>query len=146
MLHTTHTPIETEQLAADFAATLQGGEVIALFGDLGAGKTAFVRGLARGLGINAPVSSPTYAIVQEYRKDARAGAGIVSTLIHFDMYRVTTWADLESCGFFDYLNSGAVLAIEWSENIAEVLPKNAVRVKIECGTAEDERVVTLPSP
>ncbi|MDR1805336.1 MAG: tRNA (adenosine(37)-N6)-threonylcarbamoyltransferase complex ATPase subunit type 1 TsaE [Clostridium sp.] len=133
----THSADETEQLAAGLAQKLPHGAVVALFGGLGAGKTAFVRGLAKGLGLDCAVTSPTFAIVNEYRADGRL------LLTHFDMYRVGTWADLESCGFFDYLESGAVIAIEWSENIVGALPADALRVKITHGEAEGERIIEI---
>ncbi|MDR3344770.1 MAG: tRNA (adenosine(37)-N6)-threonylcarbamoyltransferase complex ATPase subunit type 1 TsaE [Oscillospiraceae bacterium] len=146
MTYTTHSADETEQLAADFAKGLRGGDVLALFGGLGAGKTAFVRGLARGLGIMAAVSSPTYAIVHEYRAAKTAVCATTFAnycLAHFDMYRVSTWGDLESCGYFDYLESGAILAIEWSENIVSALPEGAIRVEILPGASDDERVICV---
>jgi len=148
MQYISHSPEETENIAAGLAVTLRGGDCVALYGGLGAGKTAFVRGLARGLGIEAPVSSPTYAIVNVYKQEARSDeilppASCTLSLVHFDMYRVSTWADLESCGFFDYLDSGAVLAVEWSESIASALPEEALRVTIERGKEENERVVEV---
>ncbi|MBQ1716806.1 MAG: tRNA (adenosine(37)-N6)-threonylcarbamoyltransferase complex ATPase subunit type 1 TsaE, partial [Ruminococcus sp.] len=103
----TNSAEETEQLGERIASKLKGMEVIALFGGLGMGKTAFTRGLARGLGADDVVSSPTFALVNEY-------SGRVP-VYHFDMYRVTSWDDLYSTGFFDYLDTG-VLVIEWSEN------------------------------
>jgi ATPase, YjeE family len=122
--YTTHSAAETEALAEKLAGCLVSGTVLAMRGGLGAGKTAFVRGLARGLGIQADVTSPTFALVHEY-----AGGGC--TLYHFDMYRVTDWDALYSTGFFDYLDTGAVMAVEWSENIEEFLPPGAVTVTIE---------------
>ena len=95
---------QTEALAERLAHSLRGGEVLAYTGGMGMGKTAFTRGLAKGLGIRDSVSSPTFALVHEYR-------GAIP-LCHFDMYRVEGWEDLDSTGFFDYLDSGAVLAIE----------------------------------
>ena len=101
---------ETEQLASEFAKELKCGDVVAFTGGMGAGKTAFVRGLAKGLGVSGEVSSPTYAIVNEYRGDP--------TLYHFDMYRVSSADDLFTTGYFDYLDQGdSILAVEWSENI-----------------------------
>ena len=120
---TTTSEQETESLAEQLAPTLRAGDVVALRGGLGAGKTAFVRGLAKGLGIDADVSSPTFALVHEYR-----GAGVL--LCHFDMYRITGFDSLFSTGFFDYLDSGGILAIEWSENIESALPENAITVTI----------------
>lgn len=114
---------ETEKLAERLGATLPPGSVIAMFGDLGAGKTAFTRGFARGMGINCDVSSPTFALVNEYR-------GAEKTLYHFDMYRISGWDDLYSTGYFDYLDSGNSLIIEWSENIEAILPEDCIRVTI----------------
>ena len=108
---------ETERLGERVASKLSGTEVIALFGGLGMGTTAFTRGLARGMGADDIVSSPTFALVNEYR-------GRVP-VYHFDMYRVASWDDLYSTGFFDYLENG-VLVSEWSENIEGALPENAL--------------------
>lgn len=119
-----HSARETEQIAADFAATLHSGDVIAYRGEMGAGKTAFTRGLCRGLGLSDHVSSPTFALVHQYGNGAHA-------LYHFDMYRVETFEDLYSTGFFDYLDYGGILAIEWSENIEAVLPENTITVELK---------------
>lgn len=91
---------ETENIGFSLAKTVEVGSVVALFGELGAGKTAFVRGFARGMGIDAEVTSPTFALVNEYRSGKKA-------LCHFDMYRITGWDDLYSTGYFDYLDAGA---------------------------------------
>ena len=115
---------ETEALAQEIGRRLVPGDVIAFSGGLGAGKTCFVRGLARGLGLTNPVSSPTFALVNEYR-------GKSVTLCHFDLYRITDVDDLYSIGFFDYLDGQAVLAIEWSERFRDVLPQGTIDVKIE---------------
>ena len=122
---------DTERFGERLAASLKGTEVIALFGGLGMGKTAFTRGLCRGLGIAAGVSSPTFALVNEYRGKF--------PVYHFDMYRVTSWEDLYSTGFFDYLDNG-VLVIEWSENIEGALPDNSVRITISRGDDENQRI------
>ena len=114
---------ETVALAESLAQDLPKGTVIGYLGDLGAGKTAFTTGLAKGLGINADVSSPTFAICNEYR-------GQDKTLYHFDMYRIDGWDDLYSTGFFDYLETDAYIAAEWSENIYGALPDDAVIVDI----------------
>lgn len=122
-------------MAKRMAERLQGGEVIAFTGGMGAGKTAFTRGLAVGLGAGDVASSPTFAIVNEYRGRL--------TLEHFDMYRIETWDDLYSTGFFDYLDTDRVLAIEWSENIEGALPDNAIYIDIRQGETETQRVVTI---
>lgn len=129
--YVTRSPEETEQLGARVGEKLQGGEVIALFGGLGMGKTAFTRGLAAGLGISSGVSSPTFALVHDYTGRL--------TVHHFDMYRVDGWDDLYSTGFFDYLDTADVLVIEWSENIESALPENAIRITVSRGEGEDER-------
>lgn len=126
-------PQETEQIAEKLAQTLSGTEVIAMFGGLGAGKTAFTRGLTRGLGIDDGVSSPTFALVNEYEGKF--------TVYHFDMYRVSTWDDLYSTGFFDYIDNG-VMIIEWSENIEEFLPENHITITIN-HISENEREIII---
>ena len=132
----TNSPEATHQLGKSLGAILHRGDVVAYFGGLGMGKTAFTRGLARGLGIIADVSSPTFALVNEYR-------GRVN-LYHFDMYRVETWDDLYSTGFFDYIDEGAVLSCEWSENIENALPEDiTIRVTIERGQDDNERIITI---
>ncbi len=130
----THSPAETEAVGAQLAATLRAGDVVALFGGLGMGKTAFVRGMAVGRGLAAEVSSPTFALVHEY--------GGSPPLVHFDMYRISGWDDLYSTGYFEYLDAGAILAVEWSENIEAALPDAAVRVCFERLT-ENERRITI---
>lgn len=114
---------ETEQIAESFAKELHSGDVIAYRGPMGAGKTAFTRGLARGLGLEDHVSSPTFALVHQYGSGANA-------LYHFDMYRVDGFDDLYSTGFFDYLDFGGILAIEWSENIENALPQDTIFVTL----------------
>ena len=125
---------ETERLGERVASKLSGTEVIALFGGLGMGKTAFTRGLACGMGADDIVSSPTFALVNEYR-------GRVP-IYHFDMYRVASWDDLYSTGFFDYLDTG-VLIIEWSENIEGALPENALRITISRGENDNQRIFDI---
>ena len=130
-----NSPADTRKIAADLAATLSGGEVIAFYGDLGMGKTCFVSGLAEGLGFCGEVSSPTFAIINEY-------LGGHLNLYHFDMYRVSGWDDLYSTGYFEYMESGGVLAVEWSENIEGALPENVIRVTIK-RINEFEREITI---
>ena len=117
----TRSAAETEALGAAVGRALTGGAVLALFGGLGMGKTAFVRGLAAGRGLEAEVSSPTFALVHEY--------GGQPPLAHFYMYRVTGWDDLYSTGFFDYIDAGCILAVEWSENVEGALPEEALRFR-----------------
>ena len=112
----------TEEYGKKLAKELKSGSVLALFGGMGMGKTALVRGIADGLGLSAEVSSPTFALVHDY--------GGNPPLVHFDMYRVTGWEDLYSTGFFDYLDAGAILVVEWSENIVSALPEDAIRLRI----------------
>lgn len=112
----------TEEYGKQLATELKGGTVLAMFGGMGMGKTALVRGVAAGLGLAAEVSSPTFALVHDY--------GGQPPLVHFDMYRVTGWEDLYSTGFFDYLDAGAILVVEWSENIVSALPEDAIRLHI----------------
>ncbi|HAB00582.1 MAG TPA: tRNA (adenosine(37)-N6)-threonylcarbamoyltransferase complex ATPase subunit type 1 TsaE [Ruminococcaceae bacterium] len=119
----THSVAETEALAEKTASLIHAGDCLAFEGGLGAGKTAFVRGLAKGLGLRGDVCSPTFSLVNEYRSDKL-------NLYHFDMYRIETADDLYSTGYFDYLDTDCVLAIEWSENITAYLPENTVFVKI----------------
>lgn len=115
---------ETENAGAALAAKLPDGAVVALYGGLGVGKTAFVRGLARGMGIADGVSSPTFTIVNEY-----AGAG--RELFHFDMYRLQSGDELFDIGWEDYLARDGVCAVEWSENVEEALDGGEVIVSIE---------------
>lgn len=123
---------ETELLAQRIAKKLSSPVVVAFFGGLGMGKTAFTRGLAKGLGLDCDVTSPTFALVHEYHGDK-------ITLYHFDMYRVETWDDLYSTGFFDYYQKGSVIACEWSENIENALPENTLRIYIERGEHDEQR-------
>ena len=128
---------ETEALGEELARRLQPGDVVALYGDLGAGKTAFVRGLARGLEVTEPVSSPTFTIVNEY-------PGRLS-LFHFDMYRLSGPEELFDIGWEDYLERGGVCATEWSENVEKALleaPGRLIRVRIE-RLDETSRSITL---
>ena len=122
MTFVTHSPAETERLGEKLAEKLTPGAVLAYRGELGAGKTAFTRGLARGLGYTDPVTSSTYTIVNEY-------LGGRLPLFHFDMYRLSSAEDLWDIGWEDYLDRGGVCAVEWSENVEEALP-DAITVTI----------------
>ena len=133
---TTHSADETQALGQKLASRLAPGDVIAYFGDLGAGKTAFTRGLAQGLGITDPVTSPTYTIVNEYL------SGRIP-LFHFDMYRLSSSDELFDIGWEDYLSRGGVCAVEWSENVEDAL-QDAIRVTIENDADEpDTRHITI---
>ncbi len=132
----TDSSAQTENIGFRLAKSVKYGTVIAMFGDLGAGKTAFTRGFAKGMNINCDVSSPTFALVNEYRGNGK-------TLYHFDMYRISGWDDLYSTGYFDYLDTGATLIIEWSENIEAILPEDCVRVTITKTDNPDERNIEI---
>lgn len=120
----TNSPEETIKFAESVGKKLKGGDVIAYVGGLGVGKTTFTRGLSIGLGIGDMVTSPTFALVNEYRSDS---SNIM--LCHFDMYRITNSLDLETTGFYDYMNDRNILAVEWSENISDALPENTIYIK-----------------
>ena len=128
----THNPAETEAVGAALARALHPGAVIAYRGDLGAGKTAFTRGLARGLGCTEQVTSPTYTIVNEYLSGKMP-------LFHFDMYRLGSADDLWDIGWDDYLDRMGVCAVEWSENVDEAM-EDAIFVTIEKLGDEDRRI------
>lgn len=113
---------KTESYGKLLAKELHSGSVVALFGDMGMGKTAMVRGIAQGLGVESEVSSPTFALVHDYGGDP--------PLVHFDMYRITDWNDLYTTGFFEYVDDGAILVIEWSENVENALPDDAIRIRM----------------
>ncbi|MCI9467871.1 MAG: tRNA (adenosine(37)-N6)-threonylcarbamoyltransferase complex ATPase subunit type 1 TsaE [Oscillospiraceae bacterium] len=131
---TTNSPEETEAAGMDLGRRVPDGTVIAMYGDLGAGKTAFVRGLARGMGIDARVSSPTFTIVNEYVGDR--------TLIHFDMYRLQSADELFDIGWEDYLSRGCVCAVEWSENVEDAFFGDEWRLTIE-KLSETQRRITI---
>lgn len=126
---------ETENFAKKIGEKLKGNEIIALYGDLGVGKTAFTRGLARCFGIEHMVTSPTFALVNEYTTPK-------FKIYHFDMYRIKSLEDLESTGFFDYMYRG-VFVVEWSENIEAYLPEKTIKVYIEKSENENERIITF---
>ena len=124
---------ETLDIGVRLASNLKGNEVIALFGGLGMGKTALTTGIAKGFGAENCVSSPTFAIVNEYHGKA--------AIYHFDMYRINTFDDLYTTGFFDYMDNG-VMVIEWSENIESALPEGCIRVYIKV-ISENEREIEI---
>ena len=126
---------QTIEIGTKIAELADSGSVIALFGGMGAGKTCLTTGIARALGFDGEVSSPTFAVVNEY-------VGGRLPIAHFDMYRVTDWNDLYSTGFFDYMDNGYVLIVEWSENIESALDNNAIRVRLD-HVNENTRKITL---
>ena len=137
MDYVSHSVAETEALGRRLAAVLSPGAVVAYRGSLGMGKTAFTRGLARGLGYEGRVTSPTFTIVNEYE-------GTQMPLFHFDMYRLEGPEDLFDIGWEDYLDRGGVCAVEWSERVEEALPEDAVTVSIaRCPEHENWRVITV---
>ena len=119
----TNSELETEQLGERLAKAVSGGAVIAMYGDLGAGKTAFVRGRARGMGLTCRVSSPTFTIVNEYLGERE--------LIHFDMYRLSGAEELFDIGWEDYISRGAVCVVEWSENVQDAFFGDEIKVTID---------------
>ncbi len=127
----TASPEETIMLGEKIGARLKGGDCIAYKGGLGAGKTTVTRGISIGMGLGDEVTSPTFALVNEYR-------GSKLSLCHFDMYRITSPDDLETTGFYDYMDDNTVIAVEWSENIEEELPKNSIIIEIR-RTGENTR-------
>ena len=134
MTFLTNSPQETERVGAALGKILTPGTVIAYLGDLGAGKTAFTRGLAKGLGCGDMVTSPTYTIVNEYLSGRLP-------LFHFDMYRLASSDDLWDIGWEDYLDRGGVCAVDWSENVADAM-EDAIRITIE-KTGENSRRITI---
>ncbi len=129
-----NSPSETEKIAENLASSLTGGEVIAFRGNLGMGKTCFTRGLARGLGYSGDVTSPTFALINEY-------IGGRLNIYHFDMYRISSWDELYSSGFFEYLEAAGIIAPEWSENIEYALPQNSIYVEIESLGEQSRKII-----
>ncbi len=134
MTYTTHSEKETEALGERFAEALPAGAVAALYGDLGCGKTAFVRGMARGMGLDAAVTSPTFTIVNEYLGPR--------PLFHFDMYRLGGADELYDIGWEDYLGRGGVCAVEWSENVPGAFEGDEYTVRFE-KTGDNDRQITI---
>ena len=137
MIYYTNSDKETEAVGEQFGRTVKDGTVVAMYGDLGAGKTAFVRGMARGMGITERVSSPTFTIVNEYE-------GGQLPLFHFDMYRLADADALFDIGWEDYLDRGGICAVEWSEQVADALPSDTVYVTItRCPNQDSWRTITI---
>ena len=136
MEYITHSPEETEALGAEYAKSLNAGDVVAFSGDLGAGKTAFTRGVLHGLGYEGRVTSPTFAIANEYETPTVKVA-------HFDLYRILDSEALFEIGFDEYLDGSRIVLIEWSENAADVLPEAYKTVHIAYGDADNDRRITI---
>lgn len=132
---TSNSADETERIAAELAATLRPGAVLALHGDLGAGKTCFIRGLARGLGVTRHVHSPTFTLINEY-------PGRVP-LYHMDLYRLSSPDQALDLGLDDYLFGAGVCAIEWAERVAKLLPPHTIHVSLHLGETEDTRTISI---
>ena len=132
----TNSPIETEKVGEALGKVLTPGTILAYEGDLGAGKTAFTRGLARGLGAKEQVTSPTYTIVNEYLSGRMP-------LFHFDMYRLGSSDELFDIGWEDYLARNGVCAVEWSENVEDALEEDTIRIDIRRGEHENQREITI---
>ena len=128
----TKSPAESRAIAETFASSLRGGEVIALQGDIGVGKTVFTKGLAAGLGITSNVTSPTFNIVRQYNGRL--------PLYHFDVYRITDPDEMLEIGFEEYLYSGAVVVIEWPELISDLIPQDAITITIEREEEDGRRI------
>jgi len=124
---------ETEELGEKIGKSIDYPAVIAFYGGMGMGKTAITRGIARGLGCKDIVNSPTFAIVHEYSGKC--------PVYHFDMFRVEGWDDLYSTGFFDYLDTNCVILIEWSENVENALPENTLKITINRGEGDFDRII-----
>lgn len=130
----THSPEETIRTAEKLGKMIGAGDMIAFRGGFGAGKTTFTRGLAIGMGMQDVVSSPTFALVNDYR-------GNSLTLYHFDMYRINSEEDLESTGFYDYPFEENAAVIEWSENISEFLPENTIYITINSSGGNEREII-----
>ena len=135
----TKSAAETQALAAELAADMPPGTVLCLHGDLGAGKTCFVQGLAKALGVRRPVGSPTFTLINEYKGK--------KPLAHIDLYRIRGAGDAFGLGLEDYLcHFGGIVAIEWAERVAELLPDECWHVRLEAGAGDDARLVTVERP
>ena len=139
MTYTVHSVEETWRVAAELAATLMPGTVIALHGDLGAGKTTFMQGLGHALGVKRPITSPTFTLSVEYATPRMK-------LVHMDLYRLTGPDDLLTIGFAEYLESGAIVAAEWPERAGELIPDTAIHVTFALTDEEETRHITIERP
>ena len=136
MDYVTHTEAETARLGEDLSLSLAAGDVVACYGDLGSGKTRFIQGVCRGLGVREHVASPTFTIVNEY-------AALRGPVFHFDFYRIRTTAEILDIGFEEYLAGSGICLIEWAEKAEELLPPRRVEVRLELGADENTRMVAI---
>ncbi len=128
--------LETQQMGEEFAKTLRGGSVVALYGDLGAGKTTFAQGIAAGLGIKKRIISPTFIIVRKYRISGKRN------FYHIDLYRIETEKDIEGLGLEEILNSkDSIVVVEWAEKLASKLPKNRIDIYFETIDDEERQII-----
>ncbi|MCQ2405827.1 MAG: tRNA (adenosine(37)-N6)-threonylcarbamoyltransferase complex ATPase subunit type 1 TsaE [Oscillospiraceae bacterium] len=134
MQYISHSEEETEKIGADFARGLSAGSVVAMYGDLGAGKTAFVRGMAKGLGIDSMVNSPTFTIVNAYPGKTE--------LFHFDVYRLSSSGELFDIGWEDYLSRGGICVLEWSSIVEDAFDGSEIRVTID-KLSDSDRQITI---
>ena len=138
--HITNSPEQTKQLAAKIASQFRGGEVIGLVGELGSGKTTFVQGLAKGLGIDEIVNSPTFVLMKMYKTEDRRP----KILIHVDCYRLTDSQELIDIGLEEYLGKeDTVVVIEWAEKVQDLLPKDSMMIEFKEGENENQRVIKI---
>lgn len=136
MDYVTHTEKETARLGEDLARSLEGGDVVACYGDLGSGKTRFIQGICKGLGVKEHVASPTFTIVNEY--DAPR-----ARVIHFDFYRIRSMSEILDLGFEEYIASGGICLIEWAEKAGDLLPEKRYEVRLALGEDQDTRTVAI---
>jgi len=135
-IYKTHSEDETISSGVDFAKRLTGGSVVALFGDLGTGKTRFIKGICRGLGVLEHVASPTFTLLNEY-------SGMKLNVFHFDFYRIKTIAELDEIGFDEYLFGDGVCLIEWADRVENILPPNRFDIHLNLGEDEYTREITV---
>ena len=138
----TNSPEETKKLAKEIASKLKGGETIGLIGELGAGKTVFVQGLAKGLGVKETVNSPTFVLMKVYKiRDSRFA---IRDLVHIDCYRLSNSQELLNIGVQEYFGrKDAVVVIEWAEKVKDLLPKNSMMIEFKEGENENQRIIEI---
>ena len=136
MLYHSHSPEETARLGKQFAASLRSGNVVALTGDLGTGKTHFIAGACEGLGVRGHVASPTFTIINEYPSEGR-------TVVHVDLYRIGSSRELLELGVEEYFGERFICLIEWAERMAEFLPQSYIQVKLTYGEQDNDRLIAI---